>query len=517
MGTGLAPPEKGNAVNPALAWSSPWLWSRAPAAAAADPGPGRVERHFADGFGLGRAELERILRAALEEGGDYCDLFLQHTKGSWLVMEDGEVNRAYTAVRLGLGVRVLVGGQTGYAFSQVMDLDTLLRTARAAACLARAGGQPGGRGAEVAPLSLARGRDLYPQAQPWGGVAVDRRLELLRSLQERTAGRDPRLVRTVLQFHDGVSRIVVATGEGLLRADLRPRTTLVASCVAEEGGRRESNHQDLAARAGLEFYTAGRLEELARRAVERTVRQFRARPVAAGEMACVLAPGSAGVLLHEAIGHGLEADMNRRGVSTYAERLGEKVAGPEVTVVDDGTIAGSHGAVNFDDEGADSQRTVLVRQGVLQGFLHDRLSAAHYGAAPTGNGRRQSYEHPPLPRMRAIHLEPGPHAPEEVIGAVKRGIYAEQFTGGQVNIGAGDFSFYVKGGWAIEDGRLTHPVKDVNLVGNGPRVLERITMVGDDLAFARGGYLCGKEGQSVPVSQGLPTTLVSAIGVGGTK
>jgi TldD protein len=485
--------------------------------APAGAGPEAVEARFAEGFGLDRARMERVLREALEGGGDYAELFAQHTKAFWLVMEDGQVNRAYTAVRLGVGVRVLVGEHTGYAFSQVLDLESLLATARTAAGLARAGGGRPGRAVEAAPLRLRTGRDLYPQAQTWGGVEVDRRLGLITSLHERLAGRDPRLVRTVLQFHDGVSRVLVANSEGLLRADLRPRTTLVASCVAEDQGRRESNHQDVAARAGLEFYTAERLEELARRTVERTVRQFQARPVAAGEMACVLAPGSAGVLLHEAIGHGLEADMNRRGVSTYAERLGQKVAGPEVTVVDDGTIPGSHGAVNFDDEGADSQRTVLVENGVLKGFLHDRLSAAHYGARPTGSGRRQSYEHPPLPRMRAIHLEPGPHAPEEVIGAVKRGIYAEQFTGGQVNIGAGDFSFYVKGGWAIEDGRLTHPVKDVNLVGNGPRVLERVAMVGDDLAFARGGYLCGKEGQSVPVSQGLPTTLVSKIGVGGTE
>jgi TldD protein len=291
----------------------------------------------------------------------------------------------------------------------------------------------------------------------------------------------------------------------------------MASCVAEQGGRRENNHRDITSRHGLSLYTPQLIAELADEAVSRTLSLFEARPFAAGEMPVVLAPGSAGILLHEAIGHGLEADFNRRRLSTYAERMGQRVAGETVTVVDDGTIPHAHGAIAFDDEGGDSRRTVLVDKGVLVSYLQDRLSAQWYKTSSTGSGRRQSYEYAPMPRMRATYMEAGPHHPEEIIARVKRGLYAEQFTNGQVNIGAGDFSFYVKSGRAIENGRLTHPVKDVNVTGNGPEVLSRIAMVGNDPALARAGYMCGKLGQTVPVSQGLPTTLVSAINVGGSR
>ena len=474
--------------------------------------------YFQEAFGISDQDLSRLLAQGLSGGGDYCDLYFQHSLGHWIVMEDDKVNRAYAAVKLGMGVRVLKGEQTGYAFSQALDMPAMLEAARMAASLAAAGGQkPGTRGVEARPLSLKPGLDLYPTRLPWSQVEVDRRLVLLRDLQKRLAGADPRLVKTLLQFSDGEARIMVATSEGVKRADLRPRTSLYASCVAEQKGKRESNYHDITARAGLEFYTPRVIKRVAETAVKRTLTLFEAQPLAAGEMPCVLAAGSAGILLHEAIGHGLEADFNRRRVSTYAERMGQKVAGEQVTVVDDGTIAQAHGAINFDDEGNDSQRTVLVDKGVLRSYLQDRLSAAWYKTKSTGSGRRQSFEHAPMPRMRATFMEPGSHKPAEVIAAVKKGLYAEQFTNGQVNIGAGDFSFYVKSGYAIENGKLTHPVKDINVIGNGPQVLGRITLVADDLALAESGYMCGKMGQTVPVSQGLPTTLVSSINVGGTR
>jgi len=466
---------------------------------------------------IGR-DLARLMSEALSRGGDFCDLFFQEIKGIWIVMEDGVVNRAYTVVHLGMGVRVLRGQQSGYAFSQVLEMPAMLETARTAASLAAAGGRDtGGKGLEVRPPKLKPGLDLYPCQSPWAEVAVEERLKLLRGLGEQVAGADPRMIKTLLQFHDSWAHIMLATSEGVLRQDQRPRASLVASCVAEEGGRRESNYVDVTARSGLEFFSEPMVADLARQAVERTTRLFEARPVGAGEMPVVLAPGSAGILLHEAIGHGLEADFNRRRVSTYADRMGDRIANEQVTIVDDGTIPHSHGAINFDDEGADSQRTVLVEKGVLKSFLHDRLSAAWYKSASTGSGRRQSYEYAPLPRMRATFMEPGPYEPEEIIGSVQKGIYAGQLTNGQVNIGAGDFSFYVKSGWAIEHGKLTHPVKDLNLIGSGPQALSRITMVGDDLALAQGGFMCGKLGQTVPVSQGLPTTLVSSLNVGGTR
>ena len=472
--------------------------------------------YFGQAFGIDRASLHRLLAQGLGQGGDYCDLYFQFTSGTWLVMENGRINRAHTSVGLGLGVRVLKGEQTGYAYSQVLDMDQMLKAAQTAASLANAGGQaPGGLGVETSPLEFRPGLDLYACDTPWWEVEVDQRMALLRRVDEIIEQTEPEVVNRQLQFHDAYSHMLLANSDGVLRRDLKPRTQLTASLVAEQNGRRESNYFDLTARAGLEFFSPPKLEQIAKGAIERTMRLFESVSLPAGEMPCVLAPGSSGILLHEAIGHGLEADFNRKRISTYAERLGQKVADAQVTVVDDGTVPYSHGAINCDDEGGDSQRTVLVDKGVLTGFLQDRLSAQFYKTQSTGSGRRQSYRHMPMPRMRCTYMEPGPYKPAEVIGAVKKGLYAEQFTNGQVNIGAGDFSFYVKSGWAIENGRLSHPVKDINVTGNGPEILSRISMVADDLALADSGFMCGKQGQTVPVSQGLPTTLVSSINVGG--
>ena len=472
--------------------------------------------YFADNFGLDIPNLKRIIFEALAKGGDYCDVFVERSQGNWVVMEDGEVNRAYTSVSLGLGIRVLKGERTGYAFSQDLDLKSLLATARAASSLALGPGRApkaGQKGLEITPRGNPR--ELYPLKTTWEEVSLKSRMELLRLVEQRLAGSDPAIIKTLLQFHDSSSMILIANSEGLLRWDLRPRTGLYASCVAQKGKRRESNYADLSSRAGPEFYPARALDGLADLALRRTLDLFDAGPAPMGESPVVLAAGSAGILLHEAIGHGLEADFNRRGVSTYADRMGEMVAGPEVTVVDDGTIPFAHGAINFDDEGADSQRNILVNKGRLVSYLHDRLSSKWYGCASTGSGRRESYQESPLPRMTCTFMENGPHEPEEVIAGVKKGIFCEQFTNGQVNIGAGDFSFYVKSGRAIENGKLTHPIKDVNITGNGPRALANITMVANDLALAQGGFMCGKNGQTVPVSQGLPTSLVHGLNVGG--
>jgi TldD protein len=474
--------------------------------------------YFGDAFGIGNSDMDRLMAAALQGGGGYCDLFFQHAVGTWIVMEDGLINRAHSTINLGLGVRVIKGEQTGYAYSQVLDMDQMLKAAQNAASLANGGGQaPGSEGLNITPLELRPSLNLYACEVPWWEVSVERRMDLLRSVDGILKDCDPSIVNRMLYFHDSYSHIMLANSDGVLRRDLRPRCQLTASCVAEKNGQRESNYYDITRRAGLELFSPDKLREIAEGAAQRTLQLFEAKTLPAGEMPCVLGPGDAGILLHEAIGHGMEADFNRRRISTYADRLGQKVAGEQVTVVDDGTIANSHGAINCDDEGGDSQRTVLVEKGVLKNFLQDRLSSTFYQTGTTGSGRRQSYRFSPMPRMRATFMEPGPHKPAEVIAAVKKGLYAEQFTNGQVNIGAGDFSFYVKSGWAIENGKLAHPVKDINVTGNGPQVLSRITMVADDLALADSGFMCGKNGQTVPVSQGLPTTLVSSINVGGAS
>jgi TldD protein len=292
-------------------------------------------------------------------------------------------------------------------------------------------------------------------------------------------------------------------------------TVLSVSVLAEQGGRREQNGSNVAGRAGLEFYTPERLDRVVREAVARTAILFEAGAPPAGELPVVLAAGSSGILLHEAIGHGMEADFNRKGTSIYADKIGKAIARPFVNIVDDATNPGARGAINVDDEGNEAGVTHLVQDGVLATYLHDAISARHYGVAPTGNGRRESYRHPPLPRMRSTYMLPGPHAREEIIASVKRGIYCQNFSNGQVNIGAGDFTFYVKNGFLIEDGKLTRPVKDVNIIGNGPKALEQVDMVADDLEIDEGGWTCGKDGQSVPVSQGLPTVRVASMTVGG--
>jgi TldD protein len=290
---------------------------------------------------------------------------------------------------------------------------------------------------------------------------------------------------------------------------------LYVSCVAEHNGRREMNGYNVAGRRGVDFYSADLVGRVVKEAVSRTTVLFDAVPAPTGEMPVVLAAGSSGILLHEAIGHGMEADFNRKGTSIYSDKIGKPIAKPFVNIVDDATPLHARGAINVDDEGNQAGVTTLVDKGILTTYLHDSISAKHYGLKPTGNGRRESYQHAPMPRMRATYMLPGPHEHDEIVASVKNGIYCKAFSNGEVNIGAGDFTFYVKNGFLIENGKLTRPIKDVNIIGNGPKVLEKVDMVGKDLVIDEGGWTCGKNGQGVPVSQGIPTVRVASITVGG--
>ncbi len=472
--------------------------------------------YFSRNFGVDEGLIAKALARALSRGAQYSELFFQHSTSCWVGMEDGRVNKAYSGVALGVGVRAIDGEKVGYAFTQSLEPAEILSAAASAAELATAGAsQPGAKGQEIAPPHFKPAMKLYPITELWSELGMGPRLKLVEQVGGIMAKADPRVERTLVQMHDGVSWVMIATSEGLRRAEMRPITGMIASCVVRQGKRRESNFRDVAARDGIGMYNERLLKDLARGAVEAALIQLQARSIPGGEMPVVLAAGSAGILLHEAIGHGLEADFNRRGVSAFSGRLGEVVAPKHVTIVDSGLVAHNHGAVAFDDEGTDGQFTVLVDRGRLVSYMFDRLTARYYGRSSTGSGRRQSFEYAPMPRMRITFMEPGPYEPEEIIASVKHGILAQQFTNGQVRIGVGDFSFYVKSGWLIENGRLVHPIKEVNVVGNGPRVLTRIKMVGNDLALARGGFVCGKNGQDVPVSQGLPTTLVERMNVGG--
>ncbi len=472
-----------------------------------------IEEYFESCWGLDHGIIFKIMATALNRGGDYCDLFFQHRTAESMVMEEGRVNQAYTSTKVGLGVRVINGEKVGFASTQILDLPSMLEAAGSAAMLACPGG---GEALPVRSLPdcLRREANIFPwRDQPPGSTR--HRIELLRRAEKLMTGSDPAVTKTILHLSDSESRIMLATSEGVLRSELRPAVVFKAVCAAEKAGRRESNSAQIAARAGRDYLTTARIEATAREAAASTMLLFEARPMSGGEMPCVLAAGSAGILLHEAVGHGLEADFSRRGLSAYSGRLGERVASGLVTIVDDGTVPQDRGSINFDDEGNGTQRTVLVENGRLRSYLHDRLTSAHFKTPSTGSGRRQSFEHPPMPRMRSTYMEAGPHSPEEITASVKRGLYAEKFTNGQVDIASGNFTFYVKNGWAIENGRLTHPVKDVNIIGNGPEILSRITMVGDNLSLDQSGGTCGKKGQSVPVGYGLPTVLVSSINVGG--
>jgi TldD protein len=462
-------------------------------------------------FGVDEQLISKTLQVALSRGGDAADLFFQHRVATSLALEDGAVNRAYHGVELGVGVRVIKGDQQGYGYTEDLTLESLVRCAQTAAAIAD--GTPSARPLEIKVAGgLPRRYDL---ATPWEDVRPERKLPILTRLNEQAFAADPRIKKVSVSLADESGAILIADSTGRVVEDLQPMTRVFLSCVAEDGGQREQNGYNIAARHGIELYTDERLDRVVREAVKRTTILFESIVPPAGEMPIVMAAGSSGILLHEAIGHGMEADFNRKNTSIYSDKIGKAIARPFVTIVDDGTGEHARGSINVDDEGVVAGKTVLVDNGILATYLHDTISARHYGVAPTGNGRRESYRNAPLPRMRSTYMENGPHTHDEIVASVQRGIYCQNFTNGQVHIGAGDFTFYVKNGYLIEDGKLTRPVKDVNIIGNGPKVLELVDMVGDDLKIDEGGWTCGKDGQSVPVSQGMPTVRVGKITVGG--
>jgi TldD protein len=456
--------------------------------------------------------IQKILSIALESGGDYSDLFFQHKITSFVALEDDIVNRAFTNIDLGVGIRVVRGDQTGYSFTEEITPKAMKTAARTAASVAHSA-SPG----TVATLEAYPTADHYPIGTKWEDVSVEKRIPAIEQINKVMHSADKRVIKTSVSYSDYGSYIMVATSDGRIACDYQPMVRVGGSCTAEQNGQRESNSFNLCGRRGIEFFTPESLDRIGYEAVARTVNMFDAVKPAAGEMPVVLAAGSSGILLHEAIGHGMEADSNRKGVSIYADKIGKKVAENFVSIVDDGTNPNVRGSINIDDEGQDSQVTYLVRNGILESYLHDRISAKFYGVAPTGSGRRQSFRHIPLPRMRNTYMTDGPHNIEEIVRSVKNGIYVSQFTNGQVNIGQGDYTFYVKAGNLIEDGKLTAPIKDINLIGNGPDSLTKVTMVGNDMKMAEGGWTCGKNGQSVACSMGLPSVLVSSITVGGVS
>jgi TldD protein len=465
---------------------------------------------FMTWFGVDQATAARVMSELTAHGADEADLYFQHSRTNFLTLEDGIVSSANSGIQQGVGLRVVIGEQTGYAFTEDLTLPAMLAAARTASAIASGA-------AAVAPQAfnpLGSG-DLYTTAVPWSDVGIDQKLPVMKYVEQKAKSLDPAIEKVAVYWADGDERVMITTLGGKLVTDHRPMTRVTVVVTAIKDGETQTGYSNIAAREEFGWYTEERLDTMVREAVDRTLIQFEARRPPAGEMPVILAAGASGILLHEAIGHGMEADFNRKGTSIYSDMIGKKVAEPFVTVVDQATIPRERGALNYDDEGNAAGRTVMVENGILKSYLHDQISARQYGLKPTGSGRRESYRYAPMPRMTCTFMEDGPHTKDEIIAAVDHGIICETYTNGQVQIGAGDYTFYVKNGWLVEKGRITAPIKDVNIIGNGPESLKRITMVANDARLDTGGWTCGKNGQSVPVSQGIPTVLVSKMTVGG--
>ena len=473
-----------------------------------------LETHpFAALFGVDESVAAQALSEAMSRGAEFADLYFQHVRTTSLSLEDGIISSANTGVDQGVGIRAVVGDQVGYAFSESLEADAIYAAARTAAAIAE--------GTKNVPPQHLQGREVdnyYAIDRDWDEVNITERLPLVQNAETMTRARDPAIEKVSVGWMDRDECVLIVTSDGVFNTDRRPMATLYCSVTANKNGVRQSNGASVSRREGIGYFTEENIKAVCQKAVDRTMILFEAQRPPAGEMPVVLAAGASGILLHEAIGHGLEADFNRKGTSIYATMINEKVAPDFVTIVDDGLQENDRGALNVDDEGQATACTTLIENGVLKSYLHDRISAKHYGVAPTGSGRRESFRHVPMPRMRSTYMLDGPHSRDEIIGAVDYGIIADTFTNGQVQIGAGDFTFYIKNGWLIEGGKITAPIKDVNIIGNGPEALKNVVMAAGDAVLDDGSWTCGKNGQGVPVSMGVPTMLVEkSMTVGGVN
>lgn len=471
------------------------------------------DHFFLEHYGLREADLERYLAAALSEGGDYADLYFEYTTTSSILLDESLVKSATEGISMGCGVRVLAGEQTGYAYTDDLTPEKILKAARIAARIASGPAHV----STVGLTTVESPNNLYHVPVPSTERDLTEKLDLVQRGDGAARAYDPRIRQVRVSYGDQVRHILMAGSDGRVVTDLQPLVRLGVFTIAQENGNLQSGSSGGGGRVGLEFFQGENSpESFAREAARQAVVQLAAREAPAGEMEVVLGPGWPGILLHEAIGHGLEADFNRKGISAFCGRIGQRVASELCTVVDDGTIPGRRGSLNVDDEGAPTQRTVLIENGILRGYLQDRLSALVMKSTRTGNGRRESYEHIPMPRMTNTCMLAGSEDPQEIIRSVRRGLYAVYFGGGQVDITNGKFVFSASEAYLIEDGKVTAPVKGATLIGDGPTVLTRVTAVGNDLRLDPGIGTCGKDGQSVPVGVGIPTIKVSRLTVGGT-
>jgi TldD protein len=462
--------------------------------------------------GLDDSRLDRVFGEVMRHSVDFADLYFQISREESWALEDGIVKDGSASIEQGVGVRALSGEKTGFAYSDEIILPALEEASRAARAIAVQGGDR-----RVQAWTHKAGHQLYLPVDAVASLPDSEKVAWLERVDRETRKIDPRIVQVMASVSAVHEVVLIATSDGELAADVRPLVRFNVSVLVEQNGRREQGYAGAGGRYSLAELVAGdRPLALAREAARQALINLEAIPAPAGPMTVVLGPGWPGVLLHEAIGHGLEGDFNRKGTSAFANRIGERVATEACTVVDDGTLARRRGSLNIDDEGTPTQCTTLIENGILRGYMQDKLNARLMGVRPTGNGRRESFAHITMPRMTNTYMRPGPHAPEEIIASVKNGIYAVNFGGGQVDITSGKFVFSASEAYAIENGRLGAPLKGATLIGNGPDVLTRVTMVGNDLKLDEGVGTCGKEGQSVPVGVGQPTLRIDGLTVGGT-
>ncbi len=463
--------------------------------------------------GLDESHLEKVLGEAMAPGVDAADLYFEHSRFESWSLEDGIVKDGAYSIERGVGVRAISGEKTGFAYSDEIYLPALSESAISARAIARSGSQASVQAWQKGAAS----RDLYTVAQPFDTLTEKEKVALMEEVDAEARRQDPRVKQVMVSLVGAHKVMLVAANDGTLAADVRPLVRFSVSVVVEDGDRREQASSGGGGRSGYEFFIdQERAKGYAREAVRQALVNLDARDAPAGAMPIVLGPGWPGVLLHEAVGHGLEGDFNRKGTSAFSGRVGQKVASELCTVVDDGTLQGRRGSLNVDDEGTPTQCTTLIENGVLTGYMQDKMNAGLMGVARTGNGRRESYAHLPMPRMTNTYMLPGQHTPEEIIASVDRGIYAVNFGGGQVDITSGKFVFSASEAYMIENGKVTYPVKGATLIGNGPEVMTQISMVGNDLSLDSGVGTCGKDGQSVPVGVGQPTLKIDNLTVGGT-
>ncbi|MDJ0750818.1 MAG: TldD/PmbA family protein [Woeseiaceae bacterium] len=455
-------------------------------------------------FGIDEPRIRGLMSRLTSGGADIADIYFQQARTTRLTLRDGVPGDPRVDVRTGAGMRVIRGAEAGFAFTEDLTGEALANTARQASL---GSGEP----AVPAPLQSRPAGDLYPVDTLWSEVGLVARAAVLETVDVLAKASDPSISRVVVDWHDVDEEVLIATLDGDIVSDRRPMTGITVIVTATRNGAVQSGFATIAARAGLDWYTDERLAELVRTAVDRAVVQFEARRVPTGEMPVILAAGESGVILHEAVGHLFEGDFVADGVSPLADRLGEKVASEHVSLVDDPAMSQERGALNVDDEGSPATRTQLIESGIVSAFLHDRRTALAAGVAGAGSGRRESYRHVPMPRMSCTFLENGPHSKDEIIASVDKAIVCETFPEGGADIGSGEFVFDVKNGWLVENGRVTAPVKDFRIEGNGADLLRNISMVADDGRMDPGGWICGKKGQRVPVSQGMPTVLVDSL------